>query len=451
MMSEVTVNSLSEAPPGLDDEITRDPAARMVSVSTSLRALGAVLVIAATSTFMVQQWDEGGEVVRYLTLLTFTALLTGSGLVCGLGIRESRGARTFLALVIASVPIHFAVLGGLLQSQFPLDATLTGNAPWNVDSPLTAVWLTGLGVMTLIPLTWLSMLTLVRPHARRLTLTFIAVNLALLLPVRDPGAVAWVVALMAVLAFAVERRTSRMGHAVSTGEGKFVRIVMLAPIAIIVGRTVLWYDPDMLFVGLTLLTGAVLCFEWVPKVRGGGLDARAVQLVCAVAAVAGWVLLSLAHIDLYRFPDQLLLLLLALPASALLMVLSTRCIGVGAGYRLAATFLAVGASLVNLMMSWDPTRFSAAGFACLAVGVAFVAYGIYGRRLAPLALGSIAAACGISQALVAAIEIENFFHWGSLAFSGAILIFAAAICERYAKRLIAIASTAHDQILGWEY
>jgi hypothetical protein len=132
--------------------------------------------------------------------------LTGAGLVCGLSIRESRGARTFLALVVASVPVHFAVLGGLLQSQFPLDSTLTGNAPWNVDSPVTAVWLAGLGVMTLIPLTWLSMLTLVRPHARRLTLTFIAVNMALLLPVRDPGSVAWLVALMSILAFTVEPR-----------------------------------------------------------------------------------------------------------------------------------------------------------------------------------------------------------------------------------------------------
>jgi hypothetical protein len=450
-MSEQTINSLSEAPPALADGTDYDPAARIQSVSTSLRTLGAVLVIAATSTFMVQQWDAGGDVIRYLTLLTLTALLTGAGLVCGLSIRESRGARTFLALVVASVPVHFAVLGGLLQSQFPLDSTLTGNAPWNVDSPVTAVWLAGLGVMTLIPLTWLSMLTLVRPHARRLTLTFIAVNMALLLPVRDPGSVAWLVALMSILAFTVERQISRMGHAVSTGEGKFVRIVMLAPIAIIVGRTTLWYDPGMLFVGLTLLTGAVLCFEWIPKVRSKGLDARAAQAVCAVAAVVGWMLLSLSYVDLYRFPDELLLLLLALPASALLMVLSTRSIGAGAGYRLTATFLAVGASLVNLMMSWDPARFSAAGLACLAVGVAFVVYGIYGRRLAPLALGSIAAACGITQALVAAIEIESFFHWGTLAVAGATLIFAAAVCERYAKRLIAIASTAHDRILGWEY
>ena len=43
-----------------------------------LRAIGAVLVVAATSTFMLQQWTDGNDIVRYLTLLALTATLTGA-------------------------------------------------------------------------------------------------------------------------------------------------------------------------------------------------------------------------------------------------------------------------------------------------------------------------------------------------------------------------------------
>ena len=430
---------------------SRDLVTRMSCVSTMLRTLGAVLVAAATSTFMLQQWNEGSDVIRYLTLLAVTAMLAGAGFVCGIGVRESRGARTFLALVIAAVPIHFAVLGGLIQSQFPWDHTVATNAPWNADTPITALWLTGVGIAALIPLTWLSMLALVRPHARRLTWAFIAVNLALLLPVRDTDLVAWLIAGMFLLFSIMEWRISNMGHAVSTREGTFVRAMMLAPVAIIIGRTVLWYEPTFLFAGLVLLSGALACFEWIPKVRRSGVDVTILQLICAAGAVLGWLSIFIAIYDAFSIPSQFTLLLLALPASGLLMLLSTRCVTKGTGYRSTATLVAVGPALVNLVIFWDPAQLSVARFGSLVVGIVFVAYGVYGRRLTPLILGTIATAGGFIQFFVAAIEIENLFHWGSLAIVGAFLIFAAALCERYAQRIVAYAGTIHDRIREWEY
>jgi hypothetical protein len=400
---------------------------------------------------MLQQWSAGDDIIRYLTLLTLTATLTGAGLVCGLGIRESNAARTFLALVIASVPIHFAVLGGFVQSQFPLDLAYARNAPWNVDSPITALWLIGLGLVTLLPLTWLSMLALVRQQARRLTWTFIAVNLALLIPLREPDSVAWLVAGMFLLLLILERRIARLGHGMTTGEGVFVRLMMLVPVAIVIGRTLQWYNPSLLFVGLTLLSGALACFELLPKVRGKSFDVQVLQGVCALGAMVGWIVLAIACLEGSGLPEQFMLLVLALPASVLLMVLSVRSTTSGNVYRLAATFLAVGASLVNLMMFWDSTRPSVAGFACLVVGAAFIAYAVHRRRLAPLMSGTIAAICGLVQMLVAAIEVEAFLHWGSLAVTGAILIFVAAVCERHSRRLAFYAGVFQQRVLKWEY
>jgi hypothetical protein len=429
-----------------------DLGTRLSSMSTVLRAIGAVLVVAATSTFMLQQWTDGNDIVRYLTLLALTATLTGAGLVCGLGVRESRGARTFLALVIVTVPIHFAVLGGLIQSQFSWDGALAANAPWNADSPFTALWLAALGIAALVPFTWLSMLALVRAHAQKLTWAFIGINLALLLPVRDPDVVAWFIPGMFVLFHIVEGRAAKMGHAMSTREGIFVRVMMLVPVAIIIGRTVLWYDdPSVLFFGLALLSGALACFEWIPTIRHDETEIKGLQLFSVIGATAGWLFISVAIFDGAAVPDELVILLFGLPASGLLTILSTRCLGTGTAYRLVATLMAVGSALVNLVVFWDPSQLSIAGFGCLIVGIISVAYGIYSQRLAPLVLGAIAAIAGLTQILVAAIEIENFLHWGSLAVIGTLLIFAAAFCERYARRLVAFAGAIHENVLGWDY
>ena len=441
----------STDPPDVEVE-TPDRSKRLSSVSNVLRTIGAVLVVAAISTFMLQQWSDGNDVIRYLTLLALTATLTGAGLVCGLGVKESRGARTFLALVIVAVPVHFAVLGGLLQSQFPWDGALSATAPWNADSPVTALWLTALGIAALIPFTWFSMLALVRAHAAKLTWAFIGINLAMLLPVRDPDVVAWLIPAMFALFYFVERRAAKMGHAMSTREGIFVRVMMLVPVGVIIGRTILWYDdPSVLFFGLALLSGALACFEWIPTVREDETEVKGLQLFSVIGAVAGWLFISLGIFDDSTVPDELVILLFGLPSAGLLTMLSTRCVGTGTAYRMVATLMAVGSALVNLVVFWDPSQLSIAGFSCMVVGIGSVAYGVYAQRLAPLVLGALAAIAGLTQILVAAIEIENFFHWGSLATIGTLLIFAAAFCERYARRLVSAAGAFHEQVLEWKY
>lgn len=427
-----------------------DRVTRMTSVSVILRTLGAALLVAATSTFMLQRWEVGGDIARYLTLLALTATLTAAGVACGLVLRESRGARTFLALVVASVPVHFAVVGALLQSQFPWDQAGTPSAPWNAGSPLAALGVTAVGLATLMPLTWLSMLTLVRPHALRLTGMFVCINLALLLPVRAPDTVAWLIAVGFVLFLTLERRIARMGHAVSTREGLFVRAMMLVPVGIIIGRTLLWYHPGELFFGIAVLASSLTCFLWIPRIRGDGADVRILQPLGAFGAVTGWFLVTVAIVDTVTIPEDTVLLLYGLPSAALLFFLSTRSAASGPAYNLVATLTAIGTTLVNLLSFWDPHRLSVAGLVALVVGVSFLGYGIYCRRRVPLALGPVTAACGLLQLLVAAIEIETFYHWGSMAIGGGLLIFLAALCERHARRMIAYAGAIRERVLEWE-
>ena len=423
----------------------------MTSVSKVFRFLGALLVVAATSTFMLQQWHAGDSVTRYLTLLAMTVSLVAAGVFCGVGVRESRGARTFFALVIAAIPVHFAVLGGLLQSQLPWDHFTGVSAPWNAESLTTALWLTGAGIAVLIPCIHLSMLTLVRPCARTLTAAYAAVNLMLLVPIRDPDLVAWLVAALFAFVAWFEHRAPAASPALRTGEGVYVRAALTVPTIVMVGRTALWYEPTFAFAGLVLLAAGSACFAWSRAALEDTASAGNLQAVSSVGAVVGCILIDAALLDAITVPAELAFLLLTLPAAALLLTLSRWSVSGGSGHRMAAAALAVAASTANLIVFWDPSHVSVSGLVCLVVGVLFVALGVHRKQLVPLTLGIVGVAAAIVHFMVAAIEVEKLMHWGTLAASGVLLIFAAAVFDRYAQRIIALAGALGDGARDWRY
>lgn len=429
----------------------RDLGARLATLSTLLRLMGAGLVVAATSTFMLQQWGEGNDVIRYLTLLALTAALAGAGVVCGLGVRESRGARTLLGLVLAAIPVHFAVLGGLLHSQFPWDGGAAPNAPWHVGSPATALILTGIGLAMLIPLSWVAMMAMVRAHAKWLTWAFFAANAPVLIPVREPASVAWVVAGLLALLVWLEWRLFALGYAMRTGEGRFARALIAVPVGIIVGRTFIWYEPTAFFLGSTTLSGALALFVLTPRLARHPNTVHLVQGAAAVGTLAGWLLTLSPVLGKLTLPHELVMLVDILPAAGLLVGLSFLSIGSGATYRFSAVLLAIGVSLFNLAMHWDGEHVSIAGMACLIVGVGTVAYSVVARRKLLLLLGGIGAVAGFGQLMIAAIDSEQLAHWGSLAFIGVTLIFLAALFERHSTRLLGLLKTVHGQLKEWAY
>ncbi len=65
---------------------------------------------------------QRSRVIAANNVVNHTALICAAGFFCGLKFSESRGARTFLGLVAAPVPVHFTVLGGLIYSAFRWDA-----------------------------------------------------------------------------------------------------------------------------------------------------------------------------------------------------------------------------------------------------------------------------------------------------------------------------------------
>lgn len=449
------VRGSAPAPRGPDgrgiDEAQSTEATRLFSVSRWLRFLGGALVVAGTSTFFYQHWEQGSEVTRYLSLLALTVVLGGTGFLCGLGVREARGARLLLGLVLAAVPVHFAVLGGLLQSRFPWDGVISASAPWNAATPGTALRLAVLGLAVLAPLCWVALRTLVRPHAGRLTLVLLAVHLPLLAPLRDPAWVAWMVAAMTAVALGLDRRLASFGVALRTPEGVFVRALMALPVIVLGARTLVWYQPTELFVGMLLVAGGLAPFCITARLRLPAALAHTVQTASACAAVYGWTLVAGEMLRVARVADELELLVTALPAAALLAFLATRAVGTGTLYRVTAVAIAVGAAMLNSVLYWEAEHLTVAGFACLLVGVVTATVGVYRERRTAALAGLLATLLGLAQAMSAAVALADLGNWVSLAAMGIALIFVAAACERHARRLAAFAGAWRARIRTWEY
>ena len=113
---------------------------RLQQLFQVLRWCGAAMIVAAAGTFLIQSWEQVGDVTRYLTLLGMTALLPAVAYVCGIRLQEGRSARVLMLTLLALIPIHAGVLGGFVLSRF---GTTTENlapiAHWVAPSRSAAI------------------------------------------------------------------------------------------------------------------------------------------------------------------------------------------------------------------------------------------------------------------------------------------------------------------------
>ena len=90
----ITATARSEAGPEARSEppVGVTPPARLEGLPRLLRAVGALALVAAASSFLLQHWENGGDVWRYQALLAHTVLLGVLGFVWGLRAGDPKGA-----------------------------------------------------------------------------------------------------------------------------------------------------------------------------------------------------------------------------------------------------------------------------------------------------------------------------------------------------------------------
>ncbi len=405
------------------------PAVDTDALTRALRVAGAVLVVASASTFMLQHWESSGnDLARYAMLVGQSLLLVLAAYFVGLTVRDGKGARTFLALLLATMPVSFAVLGGLVYSQFHVEplASLPHYASWIAPTKVSAV-LAVLGTLAvLVPLGMIAFLALARQHARSLGCAFFASNLALLVPVREPSVIAGLLAVTVLGLLLLDGR--RVGR-LDTLEGWLARSAPFAAPLLMAGRVFHLYRPTTLYVGTLFLIAAAA--TWILTARSEQPKYRALGAwPCAVLSLLGW---SLCWVELSRHhhSDFVALVSLGLPSAALLFVASTRARrsrAVLSGFAMAALlFTAVLGPLYEL--STLPV------LTCLLIGIAFAVAGAGTRSWPTMLLGGLVALFGLGAQVLLAVRADDLLRWGSLTAVGVALILGASYLERHKGRL----------------
>jgi hypothetical protein len=423
-LRETSFESLPSTPP------TRsfDPDA----LTRALRIAGAVLVVASASTFMLQHWQAGNDLIRYTMLVGQSLLLAAAAYFVGLTMREGRSARTFLALVLATMPVSFAVLGGLVYSQFHLEALapLPQYATWMAPSPQAALLAVAATLLVLVPLAVVSFVALARKECKALSLAFIAGNLLVLVPVRQPLTIVLLagLALLALLQLELGRFAGKAQ--LDTLEGKLARVMPFGAPAIMLGRVFHLYHAGAAFVGGVLLIAAAALWLLLAQTRNT-IKRDVGAWIAAGCGVAGWALCwtELRH---SLGSDAQGVLCWGLPAALLVGVAALRA----TTSRVALVGISTVGGLVTVLIACAFDLDTVSALCCIVLGVAVAVWGASVRALLRTVSGSLVALFGLGVEVWLAVQHDNLLRWASLTVVGVLLIIGSAYVERNRTRII---------------
>lgn len=400
------------------------------TLGKTLRFAGALLVLASASTFMLQQWTGKDDLFRYGMLVAHGLMLAGAAYFCGLGVRESRSARTLLALVLGIVPITFAVLGGLVYSRFHLEplSEVPRYASWVAPSGLAAVLAVAATLVVLAPLALVAFVALSRKRARSLCLAFLVSNLFLLVPVRAPDAILVMLAVLVVALSRLEVSYFAPVAQLQTTEGRIARAMPFVAPALMAGRVVHLYHPTSAFAGGAALLAGYAVWCWSPK-----LEAPRLRELSAWASGAFFVLgIWLAAPAFGLAFGPLGVIAVGLPSAASLLAATHRA----RRTRAALLALATAVALLTVLAALAMDRTTLTAFAALLVGTLVALSGAGLKSRLRLVAGGAVGLFGLVCQVVLATRANDVLRWAGLSVVGVLLIVGSSFVERH-KDLLA--------------
>lgn len=401
---------------------------RMDSATRLVRVTGALILLVSVSSFLVQRWDTGNDVLRYFFLLAHTVLLVFAALLCGGKLEEGRSARMFLWLALAVLPANYAVLGGLVYSQARLDGALVNlphYATWQAPSLGAALLCTGVTVTVGLLVTFLSSLALFRKKAALLAFAFTLANMMLLVPVRS-ASLSMLVAVAAVIGTLwLDRRVLSPHPSSRTLEGRLVRSLFIVPPVIIAARTVIFYETTGLFVGGILAALGLLVF----------LGSRKTGAEEPLELIGGSMMGAGSLLALYDLQLTHLLGMGALLPAVLSMYIAGRK-ATAAGPLLTGLSSALAIALCAAGLFVGGRIFDAS--VAIVFGLMIAAVSTLEARWHLAVPGALLGLGGVLLGFELAIGFDHIESWGTLSALGIGFIVLAAVIERNRSKVIAM-------------
>jgi len=399
------------------------------SFSEALRVLGAGVLLASMSLFLLQGWNDGNDVSRYLMLLTQTGLLAAAGFALSHGLKEAKGARVFFGLALVSIPANFTILGALLYSVLQWDGGLVaypGFATWQVDSGASIALTLAGAMVVLLPVAAFCFAIMARHSAKTLSLHFFVLNLMLLLPIRDSVAAGTIALLGILYATYVVRAASGKDRALKTPEGRFALATLFIPAGIVLFRSMYFYQIDSLMIAMLSLAGFLAARQasMLPD-----QSARVVRWLEGLSLPLA-ATFALTITDTFSNPSwSLMAPMFAVIYSALALdvLRRTHSLRLGKGIGFSICFFTTACFTWAVVI--DPDAFAA--MLCIAAGGLMLLAGVMLRYRTAAAAGSLTIVAGALFGYETLLVFVFNSSWIDLAVFGAGAIALGSVLDRH--------------------
>lgn len=393
---------------------------RLQKLFQILRFCGAAMVVASAGTFLVQQWDEVGQITRYLALLGTTIAIPVVGYLCGIRFQEGRSARVLMLTLLALMPIHAGVLGGFVYSQFGAPMGHVADvAQWVAASKREALMLVGGSAAVLVPLVWAAFRTLLRSHATLLTISSVALHALVLAPNRTG---AWAtVALFAGFVGAVGT-IARIKP--ETPEAWLAGTSLLLPGILLVARQLAFYDVTQVLFGTIAAIGGIAMFLLGRGLKDAAVERFSISPILVSAALFASPMQSALHLG-----NANTAMLIGLIVAVVMLAFAWWSQRSRRFFAYGAVQLNVAFSLITLFIhggAWPALQ-------SIALGLGLLSYGFVTARRVETYCGGAIAATGFLFEIVIAVREFGWSGWAALAVFGLGLIALTAWLERRAS------------------
>lgn len=392
-----------------------------------LRWLGVVALAGGAAIFMMQGFQTINLVARHYVFLGIAIAFGITGFYLAIRLRETRGARTFLGLTIAAMPVLFSQLGGMLLNQV---------APMDVEMPRVfmaasaSAWPVALHIaitsVLMAPLVYYGFRILAGQRAYLFTSLFFLTNAALLIPIRETSIIGPLLLILIVVLQTIDTIYCKNEVRLHNLEGLAVRLMMVAPLMVMFTRS-LYYGVDNVFVGALVSGVGYILLAGVRGYLSGSGVKTIVESAGLLTIVMGWLLCAIPSAETFVSSPAGKIAFLGLPAAALIAALASMP-GIGAtrGWSWSAFIAAVTLTMV----------YCADGHPALTVlgvtvgsGYAIMAF-LKGEKF-PFFAGVFMVAGGLAAGCWHAVADNTTFAWVFLIALGALTVVSGSLVERY--------------------
>lgn len=407
------------------------------SLAGVLRKLGAFAVVASALVYMLQGVESVDESLRQWVYLIFMCVMAAGGCVSRFKFNDATGARVFFALAAVLIPVQFSQLAGMFYDLVrPASDIAIPVLGAQLPSTMLLGVMLGASVSIAIPLAFASFSILYREKRNALMVSFLLLNLALLLPWRADFLGMMVIITM-MLIFTLAWKNTSLTRLFASQEIQMLVGILLMPVCIASVRAGFHVNTTvglsiLAFVFASILMFVVPFWTKVVFIRESSMFVGVVSMCVTVFVLAESSNLSLSWI--YRCSIEFVI------ASAILLFAGMR------NGKLSQVYFLLASAFAILCGTWlwaESTNIFTASILSL-IAILFGGAGYLARRklLVVVSLGALLAAlvAFVSRA-VADVDMNA---WVFLGVAGAFLVLMSSMVEKHGKKLLVKAGDFWD-------